>query len=130
MKTRIEAFRKRRAIKSYVRRLPGLLARDYGKRGAYTPTQIERTIERHGLKAAYACYGIAMFSDRLSFDQHHQEAGEHCDYDSMRREIADEHFGGDPGFDTGDIESVSASYGGHPEEVGSASEGAGDGGSD
>jgi Family of unknown function (DUF6559) len=41
-----EAFRKRRAIRSYARRLPRLLAKDYGYSQTYTPQQVRKTIAR------------------------------------------------------------------------------------
>ncbi len=36
--------RKRRAIRSYARRLPRLLAKDYGASKTYTPQQVRKTI--------------------------------------------------------------------------------------
>jgi hypothetical protein len=45
----IRRFKKNRAIKSYVNKLPGLLATDYGRSTHYRPSQIKRTIERAGL---------------------------------------------------------------------------------
>ena len=45
----IRRLKKNRAIKSYVKKLPGLLAKDYGRGARYRPLQIKRTIERAGL---------------------------------------------------------------------------------
>jgi len=67
----ISNFKRNRAIKSYIKKLPSLLAKDYGKSKTYTPKQVKRTIERAGLSATNACYGIAIFSDRGAFDQYH-----------------------------------------------------------
>ncbi len=109
-----ERFRKRRAIKIYARRLPRLLAKDYGRSQSYTPAQVRKTIERHGLNATYSCYGIAMFSGREGFDQFHAESGEQCNYDEMRTEIANDHFGGNVDFSLTDILSASSDWdGGH-----------------
>lgn len=105
-------FQRNRAIKSYIKKLPGLLVRDYGKSKTYTPKQVKRTIERSGLSVTDACYGIAMFSSREAFDQYHQETGESCNYDTMRSEIAEQHFQGNSGFEITDISSVSSDYGG------------------
>lgn len=124
----IANFRRNRAIKSYIKKLPGLLAKDYGKSKTYTPKQVKRTIERSGLSVTNACYGIAMFSGREAFDQYHQETGESCNYDSMRCEIASKHFGGNSDFEISDIASVSSSYGGGFEDGGLADAGGGDGG--
>jgi hypothetical protein len=88
------------------------LAKDYGKAKTYTPEQVKRTIERSGLSVSDACYGIAMFSSRESFELYHQEIGESCDYDAIRSEIADQHFHGNSGFEISDIATVSSTYGG------------------
>jgi hypothetical protein len=98
---------KRRAIGDYARRLPRLLARDYGASRTYTPAQVRSTIERGGLDPSYSCYGIAMFSSRESFDNFHAVNGEQCNYDDMRSEIATDHFGGNIDFSFSDILSAS-----------------------
>jgi uncharacterized membrane protein YgcG len=108
----IASIQRNRAIKSYIKKLPSLLAMDYGNSKTYTPKQVQRTIERSGLSVTDACYGIAMFSTREAFDQYHQEMGENCDYDAMRSEIADKHFQGNNEFEITDITSVSSEYGG------------------
>jgi len=55
----IRRLKKNRAIQSYVKKLPGLLAKDYGRSAHYRPLQIKRTIERAGLDPIYSCYAIA-----------------------------------------------------------------------
>jgi hypothetical protein len=102
----IDRFKKRRAIKSYVRKLPGLLVKDYGRLAHYQPLQVRRTIERAGLDTTYACYAIAMFSLREDFAQFHMDAGENCDFDAMRGEVAQDHFRGDAGFTVEDVGNV------------------------
>ncbi len=54
-------FNRKRAIKSYIKKLPSLLAKDYGKSKTYTPMQVKKTIERSKLSVVDACYGIAIF---------------------------------------------------------------------
>jgi len=98
---------KRRIIGNYARRLPKLLAKDYGASQTYTPAQVRSTIERHGLDPEYSCYGIAMFTTRESFESFHALNGEQCNYDDMRSEIAADHFGGNIDFSSGDVLSVS-----------------------
>ena len=102
----------RKSIKSYVRNLPGLLAKDYGKAKQYTPKQIRSTIERNGLYVAHACFAIAMFSTQKDFEDYHQEIGEICDYESMREEIGDTCFNGNSQFSVSDVSSVSLDFGG------------------
>lgn len=124
----VAKFRRNRAIKSYIKKLPSLLAKDYGKTKTYTPKQVKRAIERAGLCVTDACFAIAMFSGREAFDQYHQEIGESCNYDVMRCEIADKHFGGNADFEVSDVASASSSYGGGFDDGGFADIGGGDGG--
>jgi hypothetical protein len=109
-----ERIRKRKAIGGYVRKLPRLLAKDYGRRMQYTPAQVRSTIERYHLNGIYSCYAIAMFSARDAFDQFHEANGEHCSYDAMRGEIAGDYFGGNADFGFSDtIATLSDSNAGH-----------------
>jgi hypothetical protein len=123
----LRSFAKRRAIRSYTRRLPGLLVRDYGFSRSYTPLQVRRTVERSGLSVAYSCYAIAMFSDRDSFDRFHHATGEQCDYAGMRAEIADWQFHGNAGFTTTDIFATYSDPGFDSGHGGSHDAGGGDG---
>ena len=102
-----ERFKARRAIKAYARRLPRLLQKDYGGSDAYTPAQVRKTIERHGLDSTHYSYAIAMFSDRDDFDQFHSQFSESVSYDEIRSEIAHHHFGGDVTFSMSDMSSDS-----------------------
>ena len=114
----ITSFKRRRAIKSYIKDLPRLLAKDYGRSKTYTPKQVKRTIEHAGLPIVDSCFTIAMFSTRSEFDKYHEEIGEICDYQAMRCDVANNHFNGNAGFETSDINSVSSSYGGSFDDVG------------
>jgi hypothetical protein len=124
-----EALRKRRAIRGYARRLPRLLARDYGASKTYTPQQVRKTIARSGMNTDYSCYGVAMFSGREDFNQFHQSIGETCDYDAMRGEIADSHFHGNTDFTISDISAAFSESGSHSGDGGHHG-GGGDGGGD
>lgn len=109
----IKNFKRNWAIRSYIKMLPGLLAKDYGKSATYTPKQVKRATEHPILNGSYACYAIALFSSREGFDQYHEEIGETCDYDAMRSKIAQGHFQENVQFDRGEIESVCFECGGH-----------------
>lgn len=108
----ISNFRKKRAIKSYLKKLPTLLAKDYGGSQSYTPQQVKKTIERNKLPVIYSSYAIAIFSNLDGYNQYHQELGEICDYDALRGEIADKHFSGNSNFEISNLVSASSSYGG------------------
>jgi hypothetical protein len=99
----LRALRKRWVTRDYARKLPNLLARDYGFSQSYSPRQVRSTIERYGLNSDYSCYAISMFSDRAAFDQYHRDLGEHCNYDAMRAEVAAAHFNGNSHFTMSDM---------------------------
>ncbi len=99
----LRTISKNRAIRSYARRLPGILRRDYGAAPAYTPAQIRQTIKRCGLNSEYSCYAISMFSNRPAFDAFHHSRGEDCDYDTMRSEVAVLYFHGNSDFTVLDV---------------------------
>ena len=121
-----ERIRKRKAICGYVRKLPRLLAQDYGRRTQYTPAQIISTIERYHLNGIYSCYAIAMFSARDAFDSFHEANGEHCSYEAMHGEIAGDYFGGSTDFGFSDT-TLSDNNAGH--DHGSSHDGGGGHGS-
>ncbi len=108
----IQNFIRDRAIKSYLKKLPRLLAKDYGRSKIYTPMQVKKTIERSKLNTRYVCYGISIFSGREAFDLYHQEIGESCSYDGMRSVIAEKYFDGNSEFGISDVISASSDYSG------------------
>ncbi len=99
----IRSFAKRRAIRSYARRLPRVLAKNYGFSKTYTPQQVRKTVERLKLNAKHSDYAVAMFSDRDDFNHYQRETGTDYKYDSMRVEVADWYFAGDVDFTVSDI---------------------------
>lgn len=85
----------RKAIALYLAQLPGLLAKDYGARGPYTPAQVERAISRHRIGAGeFSAYSLAIFCDRDDVAETRPE----IDYDTLRAEIAEAFFDGDTNF--------------------------------
>ena len=111
----LETVRRRRAIRSYARKLPGLLRRDYGIASFYTPAQINKTIERSGLNNRYSRHAISMFADRAGFNRYHETIGEPGDYDETRSEVAQTQFHGNVNFTVSEIMDayvVSGDHGG------------------
>jgi hypothetical protein len=96
-------FKKRKAIRRYVRDLPRLLVRHYGFSPFYTPAQVKKTIERSGLNKDYSCYALSMFTSPQDFARYHDNIGETCDYSRMRSEIATSHFHGNAQFSITDM---------------------------
>lgn len=94
-------WRKRRALKSYVLKLPALLRKDYGGVGPYTEGQVRKTIERYGLNRKYMIYACAIFVGKERFvAAYQQEPG--AVYDDLRQEVADRFFLGNANFGAGD----------------------------
>jgi hypothetical protein len=132
-------FQKRRAMRTYRRRLGVQLRRRYGRERHYTPEQVRTTAISGGLGTYHLCFALAMYCDRESFDAYHREHGEVCDYDAMRSSIGAAYFGGDTTFDATSFDVLDASYatsdggasdfgGGY--DAGGFDGGAGDGGGD
>src|SRR5215471_14107694 len=96
-------WRKHRAIRSYVYKLPGLLAKRYGHKRWYTPAQIRRTAEDCGLDTDYLCYAYATYVEEADFQALHAESGQVCSYDAMRGEIAHDYFHDHSDFTTQDL---------------------------
>ena len=102
----LSVFGKRRAIKSYARKLPALLKKDYGSSDKYTVGQVRRSIERHGLNERHILYAYAMFVDREAF----ADMNTGITYDDLRQDVADSHFEGNLDFSVTDMSA--SSYGG------------------
>lgn len=96
-------WRKRRAIRFYVRKLPRMLRSDYGFSRTYTPRQVVATIERNGLNRDHAAYAIATFSDPAGFVQFQESDGEHYNYEAMREDVAFNYFNGNTNFTVSDV---------------------------
>jgi hypothetical protein len=64
---------------------------------------VKRTIERRGYSTEWMCYALCMYCGRKDFDAYHREAGESCDYDAMRGEVAARFLEGAQSFDAADV---------------------------
>lgn len=100
-------FKKDHAIRSYLIRLPAILALSYGQSDNYTPEQVIRVIELSVLSQDYKSYAVAMFCDRFAFENYYQTAGEPYIYDGIRAKIANLHFNGYVYFSVADVYMVS-----------------------
>jgi len=98
----------RKAIGLYLTRLPGLLAKDYGSLGPYTPAQVRRATERHALgDGTFIPYALVIFCDRDDVEPLVVESN----YDRLRTEIADAFFGGDLDFKVKAVRYFSDNWG-------------------
>ena len=98
-----ERWRKRKAIKSYIRKLGPLLVKRYGKQHTYTAAQVKRTVDENGFNADYVCYAYSTYLSPADFEAVHREMGQTCDYEAMRSEVAESHFHGHSDFTVHDV---------------------------
>lgn len=94
----IEFFQKWRAIKSYVKVLPPILKKKYGKHKRYTERQVRKAVMETGLNQKYMDFALAMYISRQEFENLKKEREVSCDYDEARQEIAEDFFGGSIDF--------------------------------
>ncbi len=106
----INHYKKNKAIKSYIVKLPKILSKDYGKSEFYTPQQVSKSIERSGLQTIYTYFAISMFCVRESYDSYYQTPGQAVSYDDSRTEIADSYFNSYTDFSPKHIDTISEDY--------------------
>ena len=99
----LRSARKWIAIRRYVKGLGPELRRRYGRSKRYTPAQVKRTIEQRGYSREWMCYALCMYCGRRDFDAYHRAAGESCDYNAMRGEVAARLLKGAQSFDAADV---------------------------
>ncbi|MCX2781160.1 DUF6559 family protein [Microbulbifer thermotolerans] len=105
-------IKKNRAIKLYLRKLPRLLQKDYGRSKRYRPKQVRATIERSGLPVEFSCYAILIFCSKKAFDRYHTEMGETCDYEAMRSYVGNLFFNGNTNFSAHEVLPSSTDFDG------------------
>jgi hypothetical protein len=102
-------YQKKKAIKSYIKKLGGDLSRRYGRSKLYTSGQVERTIHEEGYNWKHICYAHALYTSMKQFNEWHYERGESCDYDGMREEVSANYFGGNSSYiDSGSFHNDSS----------------------
>ncbi|WP_447895404.1 DUF6559 family protein [Vreelandella sp. GE22] len=124
-----ERIRKKRAIESYIQRLPTTLANDYGRQPYYTHLQVQRSIERSGLNNHYQQYAMAMYTREPEFMAFRDHDRGDASYETLRAEVGNDYLSGSTDFNCSSIIAASASFsGGAMGDVGSFDSGDGGGG--
>ncbi len=101
-----------RAIRRYLRILPRRLFEDYGHRGPYTPAQVNASILRYKVSSPrYSDYAIALFCDRDRLHRVNNDDLRQENYESLRGDLADSYFGGDPDFTYRDATRLYSEHG-------------------
>jgi hypothetical protein len=94
------------AVRRYLRGLAGLLRRDYGSGGPYTPGQVTQTLARHRVGfPAFRPYALATFCDAEELAKFVDANGLHEDLRTRRQDVADWYFGGNFSFTTSEVET-------------------------
>jgi hypothetical protein len=75
-----------------------------------TVRQLVGSLRLSGAPTDYFSYAYCIFCSHEDFDRHHKETGEPGNYDSMRAEVAEAHFGGDTSFDAGTAIETGSSH--------------------
>lgn len=91
-------FKKNKAIKSYISTLPTWLTKDYGVSEHYTPVQVLKSIERHGLSKKFSIYALAIYATKTEYLDYISGLPETYDFSSIRSELADNFFSGEIDF--------------------------------
>jgi hypothetical protein len=74
--------------RKYISDLGKILVKDYGKKKYYKPTEVKEAHKKSQWSSFdFSCWGMSTYSSHSDFDSYHQEAGEICDYTSMKAEM-------------------------------------------
>jgi hypothetical protein len=87
------------AIRSYMLRLSGDLARRFGRRPAYKVEQVTQAVQRGGFPAAFIAYAHAAYCSEEDFNRHYGPQSVACNYWGLRRTIARRYFSKQWDFD-------------------------------
>lgn len=131
-----ERLFKKRKIKKYAKKLPQDLKANYGYQKYYSKAQVDAAIKRKSMGNSSAvvvtdnCFAYAMYCSPEEFKEIHDNAGENCDYDTMRSDICETLFNGasEFTFSTLLVESSSSSAGYSSVGIGGNDSGGFDGG--
>ena len=105
-----ERWKRNRAVKRFLRKLPALLQKRYGFNDFYTRGQVERTLKEENVSSVYSGYALAIF---LSAEEAIDALGNADIYQSLRKEVAERYFDGDVHFKIRDIRLSKVGNEGH-----------------
>ncbi len=100
-----DGFLKRRKIKKFARKMPLELKKLFGFQKFYTQGQVDTVLKKKKLvknksTVSDVCFAYAMYCSPQEFQRIHNEAGEECNYQEMREEVAATMFSGASDFST------------------------------
>jgi hypothetical protein len=99
----LRQFKRRIAIRDYVRRLPAELLRRWGEQRYYALDQVSSAAEQAGFDKTFLAYAHALFCRREEFDSYYGPLKVACTYDGLRRIVSRRYFEGASDFDAASI---------------------------
>ena len=96
-------LKRRKAIKSFVYKLPLDLNRRFGGKRYYPLEEVERVLEIGKYDRAFAAYAYALLCSRKDFDSYFSELKVNCTYDGLRKFVSKIHLYGTVDFDAASI---------------------------
>jgi|ERR1035437_1310322 hypothetical protein len=99
----LRLFKRRKAIKSFVFKLPIELGRRFGEKRFYSLEEVGRRLEEGKYDKAFSAYAYALLCSRSSFDAYFSQLNVKCTYDGLRKFVAKKYFKGIIDFDASSI---------------------------
>jgi len=92
-------FKRRKAIESFVHRLPLDIDQRFGGKTYYSIEEVDSALEREKYDKAFSAYAYALLCSRGTFDSHFSQLNVNCTYDGLRRFVSRRFFRGIIDFD-------------------------------
>ena len=108
----LRLLKRRKAIKSFVYRLPLELHRRFGDNRYYSVEEVDRSLEDKKYDKAFSAYAYALFCSRKDFDACFSELKVNCTYDGLRKFIGKKYLYGAIDFDAASIVRFAKGVGG------------------
>lgn len=96
-------YRKRNALRDYVRRLGRVLRVRYGLQESYSTAQVIGMMRKWGYSTAHDGYGLALYCSQPDFDDYYSTMAEPYDYGITRAELIQHLPFSDDGFSAVDV---------------------------
>jgi hypothetical protein len=108
----LRLLKRRKAIKSFVYKLPLELGRHFGEKRFYSLGEVDRLLETGKYDKAFSAYAYALLCPRKDFDVHFNELNVNCTYDGLRKIVAKRFFRGIIDFDAAAVVRFAKGVGG------------------
>jgi len=92
-------LKRRRAIRSFVYKLPLDLRQRFGEKNFYSIDELDKIFSRLQYNEAFKAYAYALLCSRSTFDDYFNQLHVNCTYDGLRQSVAKKYFRGITDFD-------------------------------